>query len=112
MIDADMWAEESERMTDLERTLNRSVAEVLAYHAGIRRGTELAKMPYNEYLQSPEWQGLRRLAITKAGGRCQRCGEYRGLQVHHLTYERRGWEQIQDVEAVCSRCHRQEHGRP
>jgi hypothetical protein len=33
------------------------------------------------------------------------------LEVHHLTYERLGWEQPDDLLVLCERCHAVLHGR-
>ncbi len=70
---------------------------------------ELAKMPYAEYLQSDEWRERRRVTITAAGHRCQNCGKHDDLQVHHLTYERRGAEHPDDLRVLCSDCHQNTH---
>ena len=66
---------------------------------------------YERALGSAEWQCTRALAIVRAGGRCQQCGSTRSLEVHHLTYERLGWEYPSDLECLCSVCHnRGRHG--
>jgi len=60
---------------------------------------------------------LRNRAIWRAGHRCELCGQNptkkngrSGLYVHHLTYERKGWERLADVRILCFRCHRRWHG--
>jgi hypothetical protein len=71
-----------------------------------RRLDELHTMPYREYLQSPEWQVTRKRAMKRSGFRCQVCNAYGvRLNVHHRTYERRGYEENQDLIVLCEGCH-------
>src|SRR5438874_456134 len=60
---------------------------------------------YREYLESPEWQSRRLLALQHAGHRCQVCNSPDGLEVHHRTYERIGNEELEDLTVLCHRCH-------
>ena len=71
----------------------------------------LATMPYRDYLQTPEWQEVRRAALERAGYRCQVCNAATPLDVHHRTYERRGHEHPSDVIALCRTCHELFHFR-
>ncbi len=71
----------------------------------------LKAMPYAEYLQTPEWQEVRRRALYRAGYRCQACNEQGRLDVHHRTYERRGAERNADLTVLCRACHERFHGR-
>ena len=64
---------------------------------------------YLEYLKTGHWKAVRNRALQRARYRCQRCGNGRDVQVHHLTYERLGAEVTSDLEVVCRRCHRDEH---
>lgn len=71
---------------------------------------------YVNYLKSEEWASVRRRKLTDAEFKCQRCGFNPGtskqkLEVHHKTYERLGKELMEDLEVLCDRCHRKEHGR-
>lgn len=94
----------------LDNGLNREVSEE-AREARKRR-EDLSAMPYHEYLQTPEWQQMRKSKVRSAGFRCQRCfWRDRKLDVHHLTYERRGAEHRDDLIVLCRPCHEAEHGR-
>lgn len=67
---------------------------------------------YADYLQSPEWAVVRRLALEQAGYACRLCGapqEESRLDVHHRTYERLGAELLADVIVLCSSCHCRHH---
>jgi hypothetical protein len=66
---------------------------------------ELRAMPYQEYLQTPEWQKKRVAALSRANHRCQVCNSRGPLDVHHRTYERRGSEDEHDLTVLCRRCH-------
>ena len=60
---------------------------------------------YIAYMQSDEWRSTRRIALTRAGNRCESCGESHGLEVHHLTYKRLGHELPNDLRVLCEDCH-------
>lgn len=65
---------------------------------------------YASYLSSDHWRDTREQAIERAGGECERCGTSDPpLHVHHLTYERLGREQDDDLEVLCRSCHAEEH---
>lgn len=66
---------------------------------------------YAEYLCSPWWKHVRRLALNAAGNRCESCGAISELDVHHKTYDRLGREQPADVSVLCRHCHAEQHGR-
>lgn len=76
------------------------------------RVLELRAMPYERYLGTEEWWHRRRHILHRAEARCEQCGSRSGsLQVHHLTYERLGYEHDDDLVALCASCHRDIHGR-
>jgi len=77
---------------------------------GIPAVDRLATMPYQEYLQTPEWHAKRHLALKRAGYKCQKCYHQDRLEVHHLTYERRGHELPSDLMVLCRTCHEKERG--
>lgn len=60
---------------------------------------------YEDYLLSPEWRVLRRLALEAVGHRCVICDGTRDLQVHHRNYERLGHERLPDLTVLCDDCH-------
>jgi 5-methylcytosine-specific restriction endonuclease McrA len=80
--------------------------------AGSQARTEkLRRMPYQDYLQTEEWRRLRSLVIGRAGGSCERCRKTAGeWNVHHLTYDRRGHEDLTDLILLCRPCHQAVHG--
>lgn len=64
---------------------------------------------YLEYLESPEWWNLRKLALQRADYHCERCQSVERLDVHHRTYQRVGAEYLNDLEVLCRTCHQEEH---
>jgi len=60
---------------------------------------------YQEYLQSPHWQEVRKRALERAGHRCSVCSRKSDLNVHHNTYENLGRERDEDVTVLCRECH-------
>ncbi|HVZ20240.1 MAG TPA: hypothetical protein VG871_04220 [Vicinamibacterales bacterium] len=69
----------------------------------------LRRLPYAEYLLSSHWQRVRELALERAGHQCELCAHADGLEIHHRTYERLGFERPGDVIALCHDCHRDFH---
>ncbi len=85
-----------------------------ATEARMERNELLHRMPYSEYLASPEWKEIRRLAVKRRQWTCERCGRRarsHDLNVHHLTYDRRGYEDLEDLLVLCEPCHAKEHGK-
>jgi hypothetical protein len=70
----------------------------------------LARLPYWRYLRSAHWIIRRRLALAAAEHRCFYCGATDDLEVHHLTYKRRGCELDEDLLVLCPICHACAHG--
>lgn len=70
------------------------------------RLNQLRRMPYREYLLTPEWKERRQRHLKSAGYRCQVCNsDDKMLDVHHRTYERRGEELFKDLIVLCRTCH-------
>lgn len=60
---------------------------------------------YQRYLASREWAVLREEVRRRSRNRCESCFLLPQQAVHHLTYERIGHENINDLMAVCNPCH-------
>lgn len=72
-------------------------------------GGPLRRWRYRRYLRSEHWRSLRRQVIRRSGGRCERCGRSGRLEVHHVTYVRRGRELPSDLQVLCRDCHDEAH---
>jgi hypothetical protein len=73
------------------------------------RQSELHNMAYDLYLQTREWKAKRNRKLIQAGNRCQLCPSSYRLEVHHCTYERRGYELLEDLVVLCRNCHQAHH---
>jgi 5-methylcytosine-specific restriction endonuclease McrA len=92
----------------LHRHNEQARREWLASEARI---SELSKMPYREYLLTPEWRAKKAAALAWAGYRCQVCNQNgEELHVHHRVYTRRGCERVEDLVVLCGPHHAQFHG--
>ncbi len=65
---------------------------------------------YKAYLKSPEWAEKRQAVKERSGDRCERCRILTMDDTHHLTYERKYNEPLEDLQAVCTFCHQFIHG--
>jgi hypothetical protein len=75
-----------------------------------------SQLPYDEFLQSDYWLWLAALLKAAVDCICEGCGEQKpgghGLDVHHKTYEHRGFEypdHLDDLEVLCRSCHSRRH---
>jgi hypothetical protein len=52
------------------------------------------------------WQNLRYRRFVLVDWACEECGA-KGvpLEAHHLTYDRLGFEELEDIQALCRPCH-------
>ena len=66
----------------------------------------MKKSQYQKYLCSREWALLKEQVRVRSHGRCERCREGAYESTHHLTYERTGHELLEDLQAVCTGCHK------
>lgn len=95
------WETKQQRLEDKEALLAKSP-----------RVLELRRMPYAEYLKTPEWQKKRRKALATSGMKCQMCSATnKSLNVHHNTYERLGYERPSDLIVLCVDCHSKHHDK-
>lgn len=62
-----------------------------------------------EYLQSEDWK-IKSSKILSEKKLCQICEKHKSTEVHHLSYERVGFEDLnKDLAAVCRSCHSRIH---
>lgn len=78
----------------------------------IRKIKRFKRMPYNEYLKTPHWELARSAVFKRDENKCADCGKSKDekpLEVHHITYIRRGRENLEDMMTLCRDCHRERH---
>ncbi len=80
-----------------------------AMEAQRARQRELERMPYAQYLLTPEWRALRKRKLAMVGSRCEFCNSPRSLNVHHRVYGPRGLELLKDLRVLCRACHQRHH---
>lgn len=66
---------------------------------------------YQAYLCSREWSKIRERVRSRSGGVCERCLTNEMDHVHHLTYERKYQERMEDLQAICKPCHDFTHAK-
>ncbi|NEU73911.1 HNH endonuclease [Hassallia byssoidea VB512170] len=68
-------------------------------------------LKYHEYINSQEWQEVRKLALQRSGSKCQICGSKNSLDVHHNSYDNLGNERenLEDLVVLCSEHHQLYH---
>lgn len=64
---------------------------------------------YKDYLQSEGWKRRRSWALEFWGNRCAICNSNKNIEVHHRCYDRIGYEQLNDLIALCNHCHTTHH---
>lgn len=104
-------AEHQRILNDIEgqRKLDESRAERVRAFESSARSNELRSMPYQEYLDSPEWKAKRLLVLDRDGHICRLCSSSERLNVHHRTYDNRGDEPLEDLTTLCQACHEMFH---
>ena len=69
--------------------------------------------PYQEFLDSPEWEAKREEVKARAFNVCERCGDSQATSYHchHLTYEH-GWDcDAMYLQWLCRPCHQFIHDK-
>jgi 5-methylcytosine-specific restriction endonuclease McrA len=66
-------------------------------------------MSYKTHIGSRRWNEIRQRILARCAGRCESCGAMRPLQIHHLNYDRVGYERDSDLAGLCGFCHAKQH---
>ncbi len=74
---------------------------------------KLSKMPYDEFLKTNYWGIISEQRKNAARRKCDQCGSFYQLNVHHKTYKHRGYEieHFGDLVVLCRSCHGARHGK-
>lgn len=65
---------------------------------------------YLQYLKSDEWKAKRLEVLKRDNSKCQICSSSEQLDIHHKTYENFRNENLDDLQTVCRKCHKELHG--
>ena len=72
--------------------------------------THVKNNKYAAHLNSDRWKQIRQRVMERAGYVCEQLGCARTADhVHHATYKNLGDEPIEDLLALCYRCHQAKH---
>lgn len=63
---------------------------------------------YNQYLICDAWKRMRQNVFERDKFKCAVCSGP-AEQVHHLTYDRVGYEELEDLVSICKDCHDEVH---
>ena len=76
------------------------------------RGVTPRQLSYALYLASPHWQALKRRwrRANPNTAHCACCQDTR-YELHHVTYDRLGHEDLGDLMPLCKACHTRLHGK-
>lgn len=64
---------------------------------------------YKDYLKTEHWKSVKEEFGEKNPRRCYFCGSNFNLNLHHITYDRLGKEDLSDLVWLCRRCHKYTH---
>jgi hypothetical protein len=64
---------------------------------------------YGQYLKSDIWRKKSSEVKKKRGNKCQECGSFENIEVHHLSYSNLGNELNDDLAVLCRNCHEEAH---
>ncbi len=64
----------------------------------------MPKTDYERYIHSTAWRSKKGKRLEMDGNVCQVCGK-EAKEVHHLTYDRFGHEEMSDLVSLCTECH-------
>jgi hypothetical protein len=82
----------------------------LSIHQATMLLQDSRQMERESYYLSPQWAARRWLVIQRAGACCEKCHRKTArLQVHHLNYQHLGNEPLDDLKALCGKCHQAAH---
>lgn len=96
---------------DLVACVDHDKSTLLDLVAYLFRVIELKEMPYDDYLQTPEWKARARRAKERWDFECALDERHEADHAHHRTYVRRGRELAADIVPLCADCHAKFHGR-
>lgn len=64
-----------------------------------------------DYLQSKEWDTLRKQVLALYNYKCGDCDKLKSLEVHHITYKNWRHENLEDLIPLCRECHQTRHDK-
>lgn len=96
-------------LANVIRKLQNEIDEKALILTTLRSQYDPTNIIWGEYLKTSAWQEMRQKVFRRDGFVCVACGESKNLNVHHITYERLGAEELSDLVTLCQRCHENVH---
>ena len=75
----------------------------------MNRRQHVRRLKYAAHLASDYWKAIRKKVLQRARGLCEKCHRFKAVEVHHKTYKNFGHERMEDLQALCKRCHDRSH---
>lgn len=71
-------------------------------------------MPYADFLRTDYWKQVAQQVKARDSFKCRICNSPRTLDVHHRSYQHRGWDHLHmdDLTTLCRNCHHRHHFPP
>lgn len=66
---------------------------------------DLTIMDYSKYLKTKYWKEVKSTIHDIVGSKCEICGNDSNINVHHLNYDNRGAETLNNLVCICGKCH-------
>ena len=73
-----------------------------------QKAKRLYAKDYSKYIKSKKWYKKRAKYIGKFGFGCYCCKE-KAKHLHHISYDRLGYERMEDLCPLCVECHETVH---
>ena len=90
----------------------REIINFERYDQGYAEKARHEGVDYAVHLGGLYWRRIRYRKFIAVDWICERCGDQPAeLEAHHRHYDTLGFEEIDDLEALCGECHRLEHDR-
>ena len=88
----------------------KEIFDFLVIHLQPKHSQILRRMPYEIFLQTDYWKIIKQRVLWESC-KCSQCGSWKNLQIHHKTYEHRGYEHLhlEDLQVLCKDCHELVH---
>ena len=106
------WANEKRKAKAKKKAVKKAREDAKAAKKKKKRPPKRKKQQsddYTTYMKSAEWREKSKMFREQAGC-CEKCGYVGNLACHHKHYNTLGYEEREDIEVLCYRCHCNAHG--
>lgn len=97
------------QLAEAIRNLQKEIDDKAIILKALRAQYDPEEVDYYEYIKTEAWEEMRQKVFRRDGFQCVICKEAKNLNVHHITYERLGCEDLADLVTLCQKCHEKVH---